>query len=460
MDWKEYQDEVHQNLLEAYPLADISYDIKLPGRYSKTSRQIDVLIENKSTHLKIIVDAKYFSRRVDVKCVESFISMVHDIGAEKGLLITQKGYSKAAINRAYYDPHSIELDVLSLDELLRFQALNALPYSGTHTILVSAPFGWVIDAKRREGVLAFLYQRGLSLEEAETRHELMYINFWHKDHAASSIDELINLQNEGIKEQDTNAVISIVDDVNRSDGRQVQIRNVTWTQKPFKEITGFIDCDDFIVFFVMISPILREMRNFTKLVQVLTDSMPSKIEFDNTAVIDQLESRVDLIVDPEEKANAYCQLAEWYSEMHDNDAELKNRRLCWQTFPNVYRNISPLILIELESFEIDIAINYSIRFFSLDPRNPRIMQDLVHIYSNKKHYELFKNLIAKLKLQHFHDAEALANLSTHLGIFLADNQENELAAREFETARFNFIQIKTDHYMIAEIDKTRIHHKV
>ena len=89
--------------------------------------------------------------------------MMGDIGADQGILITQKGYSEAAINRAHYGPQKLELDVLNFEDLQIRQGLLAISYSGNNSILLPAPFGWIIDNKRRPNLLACLYQRGLDL---------------------------------------------------------------------------------------------------------------------------------------------------------------------------------------------------------------------------------------------------------------------------------------------------------
>ena len=163
MNWKDYENEVYQYFPDMYPGSKITFDAKVVGRYSKTERQIDVLIEDDvaGIPIKIVVDAKYFSTHIDVKCVESFIAMLEDVKANQGLLITQKGYSKAAINRAYYGPHNLELDVLNFEALLEHQGLEAIPYSGRNSLLLSSPFGWVIDSSKHAGYLACLYQRGV-----------------------------------------------------------------------------------------------------------------------------------------------------------------------------------------------------------------------------------------------------------------------------------------------------------
>ena len=86
MDWKDYEKEVCQYFSQMYPEAEITFDARVTGRYSKKERQVDVLIEDEVAGLpiKVAVDAKYFSKKVDISCVESFISMMGDISAIRG----------------------------------------------------------------------------------------------------------------------------------------------------------------------------------------------------------------------------------------------------------------------------------------------------------------------------------------------------------------------------------------
>lgn len=288
MNWKDYEKEVYQYFSRMYPEAKITHDAKIIGRYSKKERQVDILIEDEIAEfpIKIAVDAKYFSRRVDIKCVESFISMIGDIGAYQGVLITQKGYSEAAINRAHYGPDKIELDVLNFEDLQNHQGLLAIPYSGKNAILLPAPFGWVIDNKRRPGRLACLYQRGLDLKKAIENLEWMYLNFWHKDEIASSIVELVEMQNKNLEAYHTNLCINERRSPKRTDKRNTYIRVVTSDQLPFKEITGYIDCDEFIVFFVLWTKKELESRNLRKLAYILKYATPFQQLEGNRPAID------------------------------------------------------------------------------------------------------------------------------------------------------------------------------
>jgi hypothetical protein len=73
------------------------------GRFSKRKRQIDILIAEKTPVgiLKTVIDTKLFNRKVDVKAVDALAGFVDDVGAEKGMLITSRGYTQAALRRAF-----------------------------------------------------------------------------------------------------------------------------------------------------------------------------------------------------------------------------------------------------------------------------------------------------------------------------------------------------------------------
>jgi hypothetical protein len=125
--------------------------------------------------------------------VEAFLGLTQDVEAHTGMMIALEGYTPAAVNRAYYDNLDVVLDVLSLDELKTYQGPTAIPYSSESGAWIVAPFGWVVDATRREGMLATLYQRSLTFEEALRNNEFMYINFWKKpdEDGINTLDALL-----------------------------------------------------------------------------------------------------------------------------------------------------------------------------------------------------------------------------------------------------------------------------
>jgi len=181
--WKEYEQEIADYFKSEYPKATITSSAHLIGRFSKIERQIDLLVEEQGADFtfRIAVDAKHYTDRIDVKDVEQFQGLLHDVNVDVGVMICPEGYSQAAINRAHYDDSRLELDILNFKELKFFQGFGDIPYAGDSGVLMPAPFGWVIDARKSPAWTACLYQRGISLEEAMDASEWMYVKFSMKD---------------------------------------------------------------------------------------------------------------------------------------------------------------------------------------------------------------------------------------------------------------------------------------
>lgn len=275
MDWKQYEDDICGHFREEFPNARITANAKVAGRYSKVERQVDVLIDDTLAGfaLRIAIEARHRGRPIDVADVESFIGFCSDVSANKGLIISLNGFTPAAVNRAHCDDSDIELDVLNFAELKQFQGFGALPYSGDFGVLLPAPFGWIIDATRREGAVATLYQRGRDLNDAGRAREWMYVNFWTKDEKASSIDALLAHQEFYLREKFPTAEISCKDGPKR-EHEQTRIRRFVEASYPTSEYTGFVEFEKFIFFCVMFTPVELEKRNLRKLDYVLKSVLP------------------------------------------------------------------------------------------------------------------------------------------------------------------------------------------
>jgi hypothetical protein len=277
MDWKQYEKEIVDHFRAEYADATIIHNAKVQGRFSKVERQIDLLIEGEMAdfRFRVVVDSKYRDKKIDVNDVESFIGMVRDVEADRGVMISSEGYSSAAINRAYYDDSDIELDVLNFKDLERFHAFGAIPRAGGHSVLLPAPFGWVIDATRREGMVATLYQRGLTFESAVEAGEWMYVNFWSKDQTANSIESLCKFQESYLSKPDYK--------IEYQDGpsRQRVRTRIRLLRRPAysTEYTGFVEFTDFIFFCVLLTPHELEPKNLRKLRYIMRTVLPIGIRF-------------------------------------------------------------------------------------------------------------------------------------------------------------------------------------
>jgi hypothetical protein len=278
MDWQQYEKVIYNIFKTEYPEAEISFDAKIKGRYSHTDRQIDILIQDyvAGNRMSIAIDAKYFNQKIDVKDVECFIGMLADIGVQKGLLITQEGYSDAAIKRAFNDPNDIELDILNFKDLERYQGFAAIPYAGDSCAILGAPFGWIIDIRTKSNAwLALLYQRGVTLEEAQKRNEWMYINFWNRKKNNDTLEDLLKIQEKNFSGY--NPKIEILPTIKRN-GNNTALRKVIIDTYPCPEYTGFVEFEDFIFYVVMFSPTELEKKNIRKLENIMMKVKPGKVK--------------------------------------------------------------------------------------------------------------------------------------------------------------------------------------
>lgn len=81
--------------------ASVKHNQKLMGK-SGIFRQIDVLIEdNMATYsLKIVVDCKYYSKKVDINDVGEVWDIVDDVRANLGVIVSNAGFTDGAVKRA------------------------------------------------------------------------------------------------------------------------------------------------------------------------------------------------------------------------------------------------------------------------------------------------------------------------------------------------------------------------
>ena len=96
--WQKCEEYILTKLEEQFPDSEILSNQKMPGRYSKTKRQVDVLLRGKLAKWDMlgVVECKCFSKKINVKSVDQFIGMVNDIGGHVGVMFTNVGYSRSA----------------------------------------------------------------------------------------------------------------------------------------------------------------------------------------------------------------------------------------------------------------------------------------------------------------------------------------------------------------------------
>lgn len=281
MNWKEYEKTVFEYLTHWFPEENINYNSKIRGKMSKSIRQVDILIDGKiaGIDIRVVIDSKsYKNKKVDVKAVESFLGMLADVDAHKGVLVTTKGYTKGAINRTFNDSNKdLDLEVLNFDELKELDGIGGIIHRGIYGMTIPAPFGWVINAKQiHASFLAKFYQRGLSFEEAAKNEELIYANIIIKGEEFLNLEEVIAKQ-ESVTNSQFGKCTFEYSEKKVGQNRKVIIREIIYANKDYREITGFLDFDDFIFYLVLITPKELFNKNKMKLDFMLAKAIPMKV---------------------------------------------------------------------------------------------------------------------------------------------------------------------------------------
>ncbi|MEC4049197.1 restriction endonuclease [Flavobacterium sp. SUN046] len=441
MDWKKYEAEIFENFKTAYPNAKIKFNQKIIGRYSKVERQIDVLIEERiaGKKIRLVIDGKYYSKNVDVKDVESFISMVEDIDAAQGILITSKGYSEAAINRAYYGPIDIELDILNFDELKQFQGFGGITYSGWHGAKIPAPFGWVVDGTRREGSIANIYQRGKSYEEATKDGEFIYVNILSFDENLKNLDDVLNFHKENTLAFHPTATCEYSDSIERSDKKRTLLRKILREETHFEEYTGFVEFEEFCVFCVLFTPEQLKTKNIRKLEYVIERLIPMNVDLKSVAIvrINDLRKLMEKSDSEQEKAEILIAIAQIHRDMKEFEIAKKIYEESIKLFPENYVAHLGLLEIGYNSSERDMLIA---NFYGLAPGNRQICDDIVRLGIENEQIDFTeKLLLVKLKDEPS-NFESLGNIYFSLADLFYAKESMEIALKYFRLAKSNFIK--------------------
>lgn len=296
MDWKEYEIYITNHFRKIFPEASIRHNVKRQGIISNTKRQIDILIEGSiaGVDLSIVVDCKYFSKKISITTVEAFLSFLRDVKASKGIMITNRGYSKNAYNRATYDSQDIELRIINFDDLESYQGFMAIPYSGQNCFLMSAPHGWIIDNTSRYSFLASLYSAGLVFEDLNRIGEgFIYIDYSKKDHKLPKLYDLLKLQESEIKNAYSAPKIELIPTIEREDC-DVQMRVIDAPELgDYLDYTIFLNYKEFVFFLCAVTPRKKENDYLRKLKWIAEKLIRGTVILDaeGNLVSDKLQKR-------------------------------------------------------------------------------------------------------------------------------------------------------------------------
>ncbi|MNF56474.1 Restriction endonuclease [compost metagenome] len=112
--WYEFQEQIAEHFRSLG--ASATTNVKIEG--VRTSHDIDVLVITKflGINLKWVIEAKYWNSKVPKEKVLALRSIVGEVGADRGFLISDKGFQKGAIEAA----ESTNIQLTTFNELKEF----------------------------------------------------------------------------------------------------------------------------------------------------------------------------------------------------------------------------------------------------------------------------------------------------------------------------------------------------
>jgi hypothetical protein len=95
--WKKFEELVAKVQRDLSPQANVEVNQRIKGK-SDTLRQIDVVIKQQIAQYNVVIaiECKDLKTPADVKDIEQSIGLFKDISANKGVIVSAKGFTKAA----------------------------------------------------------------------------------------------------------------------------------------------------------------------------------------------------------------------------------------------------------------------------------------------------------------------------------------------------------------------------
>lgn len=99
-------------------LGAVQQSVTIPDKVTGQPRQIDVLIEIKAYGqiLRLVVDAKFHSEKIDVKDVEEVLALADSVRASQAVIVAANGWTEPASKKAEFQNCTLRL--LSLEDAL------------------------------------------------------------------------------------------------------------------------------------------------------------------------------------------------------------------------------------------------------------------------------------------------------------------------------------------------------
>jgi hypothetical protein len=177
-DGKEYEKIVAAIHKQFAGNASISEDQEVIGK-SGRPRQIDVAIHSAilGYSVFIVVECKDYKRRVDVGKIDELIGKIEDVGADKGVLVSDSGFTEGAIQRARQDGRIQLSSVIDVQN----EKLKSKVYI---PCMVEYRYPLVQFSINETGIVPFSID-GMFMDDLRTR----FIHKWNNDELDTELGE-------------------------------------------------------------------------------------------------------------------------------------------------------------------------------------------------------------------------------------------------------------------------------
>lgn len=100
--WEIYEADVRNHTAALDADATVQHNVNLPGKISKTPRQIDVLVKGivAGQEIVIAIECKKYAKKIGIGKIDEFAGKLEDIGVDRGILYSFEGVTGPALARA------------------------------------------------------------------------------------------------------------------------------------------------------------------------------------------------------------------------------------------------------------------------------------------------------------------------------------------------------------------------
>lgn len=107
---KYFEEKTAEIVQKFNPQAQVLQNVRIVGKLSKVSREVDVQLVSPADYDQIIFECKDHKAKVDIELVEALHTKLKDLGAKKSAIVSNSGFTKGAANLA----KALEIDLLAL----------------------------------------------------------------------------------------------------------------------------------------------------------------------------------------------------------------------------------------------------------------------------------------------------------------------------------------------------------